>query len=421
MDKNGLKTKFREYLEQKWESTRILDETTKRFTNDTLNIFLSWLESYGRDSSRSYKKVFLDVVVPQMKNKLNSFWDYYFKNETYKKYESLFVSFMTFAKENEEYISKLLFHRRKQKLENLVEWQYWKVFNKKAFLEAWHNHIMKDTWKNWDKLRAYLVDIYWRLDTEDLKTLYDVFFDSYKKCSEITGENHENKWKEGFERKDAFGGAFSHLESKLPDLKWETLSEVKSLFGKYLNFVPKYRDIVFNTVKWKPEQDQWKVVQKETEQDLIDNLSEEERAIIDEGLPQINEDPFDYDENPVVYENMWWRDAEWGNLWTEWDWFWPVRVIRRSRNDSRWLYDETERGDIIAPIDYWFFPDSESISEWDEESTKNEEAKSNNWAEKKPENPTQGGVIHFDEEDEKEEVWENPGYTGDYTDFYKNK
>jgi hypothetical protein len=108
---------------------------------------------------------------------------------------------------------------------------------------------------------------------------------------------------------------------------------------------------------------------------------------------------------------------EWANIWTEWDWLWPVTVIRRSRNENRWIYDQTERWDIIAPINYWIFPDPEPISEWDVEETSNNESE---WIDKKSEKPAQGIVIHFDDE-EKEEEWENPDYTGDYTDSYKNR
>ena len=38
---------------------------------------------------------------------------------------------------------------------------------------------------------------------------------------------------------------------------------------------------------------------------------------------------------------------------------------------------------------------------------------------KKSEDPIQEEKPHFDNE-EKEEKWENPDYTGDYTDFYRN-
>ena len=364
MNERDLKSKFREYLQQKWESLKKLDQTTDRFWNDIFNIFLSWLESYRSKPDRSYKQLFWEVVLPQMKNKLNSFWDYYFKNETYEKYESLFVNFMMFSRKNREYINEIMFDRRKEKLENLVEWQYWKIFNKKAFLEAWHNYIKEDTGKNWDKLRGYLTDIYGYLNIEWLKILYEIFFNSYEICSKLTSKNNEHKWKENYKKRDAFGEAFSTLESKLPGFNWEKLSEVKSLFWKYLNFVPKYRDIIFNTLDWKT--DWWKTVQKDTEQSLIDDLSEEERAIADEDPFEYNGDSFGIDENPVIYENIGWN-LNWVNLWAEWDWFWPIKVIRRSRDGNRWIYDETERWDIIAPINYWIFPEADDTSDWENE------------------------------------------------------
>lgn len=358
MNERELKIKFKEYLQQKWENVEKLDQTTDRFWNDVFNMFLDWLELHRKNINSSNKWVFWAIVLPQMKNKLKQFWDHFFKKQVYKKYESLFISFMDFAEKNIEYIDNLIFDRKKEKLENLVEWQYWKIFNKKAFLKAWHNYIKEDTGNNWDKLRGCLTDIYGYLNVEWLKTLYDIFFDSYKKCSEATSENKENKWKENYEKKDAFGEAFSNLErelleNKLPDFYWDKLSELKSLFWKYLNFVPKYRDIIFNALDWKTGW--WKDIQKVTEQNLIDDLSGEENTIV-------NEDPFEFDEKPIIYENVGWN--------AKWDWFWPIKVIRRSRDENRWIYDQTERWDIIAPIDYWIFPDSDIQEDWNENWTK---------------------------------------------------
>ena len=422
MNKTELKTKFTNYLNDCGENQRNLELTVNTFTNDVFDMFLNWLESYRNGFDKSYKKVFLYAVIPLMREKLDIFWNHNFEDETYKRYESLFINFMDFANKNKEYINDIMFDGREEKLENLVGWPYWKHFDKKAFLEAWHDYINKDTWKNWDKHRKYLADIYWYLSNEELNSLYDVFFNSYEICSGSNRENKKNKLEENYEKKDAFGKAFSGLEKGLKEKQikysWEKLTELKSLFWKYLNFIPKYRDKIFGAIDRDTEW--WKVVQEETEERLIDNLSEEERAIIEEETFKIVEDPFDYDENRIVYDNIGWRDSEWANIWTEWDWLWPITVIRRSRNENRWIYDQTERWDIIAPINYWIFPDPEPISEWDVEDAQNGWAESNNWIDKKSEKPAQGIIIHFDDE-EKEEEWENPDYTGDYTDSYKNR
>ena len=330
MDKKDLKTKFENYLNNSEENQRNLELTVNTFKNDVFDMFLNWLEAYRNRFDKSYKKVFLYAVIPLMREKLDIFWNHNFEDETYKRYESLFISFMNFANENKEYINDIMFDGRKEKLENLVKWQYWKNFDKKYFLEAWHDHINKDTWKNWDKHRKYLADIYWYLSNQQLKSLYEIFFDSYEICSKINSKNNEHKWEVNYEKKDAFGEAYFNLESHILGCKKEKLSEIKSLFWKYLNFIPKYRDKIFGAIDWDTEW--WKVVQEETEERLIDNLSEEERAIIEKETFKIDGDHFDYDENRIVYENIGWRDSEWANIWTEWDWLWPVTVIRRSRN-----------------------------------------------------------------------------------------
>ena len=354
MDGKDLKTKFEWYLQQKWEDPKKLEQTTKRFWNSVFDMFLNWLESYRKDLDRSYKQVFLEIVIPQMKKKLNMFWDYYFKDETYKKYESLFVNFMMFAREDREYINNLIFDKRKEKLENIVEWKYWKVFDKKEFLKTWHNYIKEDTGKNWDKLRGCLTDIYGYLNVEWLSSLYEIFFNSYEICSKVTSKNKEHKWNENYKERDAFGEAFSNLESKLPGFNWEKLGEVKSLFWKYLNFVPKYREYIFAAMNEKT--DGWKIVQKDTKTSLVNDLSG------DQGTTEK-----DYGENPKESDNTDWieeqRQRNQDDFWAEWDWFWPIKVINSSRDNKRWIFDQTERWDIIAPIDYWIFPDTDTTRE----------------------------------------------------------
>ena len=352
MDKMELKTQFEEFLKNNGENPKKLEQAISTFKNDVFDMFLNWLELYRDDSTNSYKKVFLIAVIPLMRNKLDIFWMHDFRDETYERYESLFISFMKFARKNSEYINNLMLDRRKEKLENLVEWEYWKNFDKKSFLKAWHDYIAEDTWKNWDKHRKYLADIYWHLSNRQLQLLYEIFFNSYEICSKVNSKNNEHKWDENYKKRDAFCEAFLNLENNTSSYSWEKLGEIKSLFWKYLNFIPKYRDRIFDTMNWETEW--WVSVQRETEQSLIDDLSEGDRTIDDE-------DSFGIDENPIIYENVGWR--------AEWDWFWPIKVIRRSRDENRWIYDQTERWDIIAPIDYWIFPDSDIQESWDENWT----------------------------------------------------
>lgn len=340
MDEKDLKVKFEWYLQQKWEDLKKYEQTKKRFWSGIFDMFLNWLESYKKNPNRTYKQVFFEIIVPQMKKKLDMFWDHYFKGKTYEKYESLFVSFMIFAKENREYINNLIFDNRKEKLENIVEWKYWKNFDKKEFLKAWHIYIKEDKGQNWDKLRRYLADIYWYLNIEWLNSLYDIFFDSYEICSKVTSKNNEHKWKENYKKRDAFGEAFSSLESKLPGFNWEKLSEVKSLFWKYLNFIPKYRKDIFDAIGEKTVG--WKVVQGDIKTSLLGNLFDEQETI-----------------NTKKSDNANWLGEQ--MLWEQDD-FWidePTEVKESFRDVDYLIADITDVWNIIAPINnYWNFSDS---------------------------------------------------------------
>ena len=133
MNKTELKTQFEEFLKNNGENPKKLEQAISTFKNDVFDMFLNWLELYRDDHTNSYKNVFLIAVIPLMRNKLDIFWIHDFRDETYERYESLFISFMKFARKNSEYINNLMLDRRKKKLENLVKWQYWKHFDKKAF------------------------------------------------------------------------------------------------------------------------------------------------------------------------------------------------------------------------------------------------------------------------------------------------
>lgn len=354
MNKKELESKFKEYLNQKWENSKKLDETKKRFWNNIYDIFFDWLEDY-RKNNRSYNEVFNQIVLPKMKLKIEkNFWNIYFKEENYKKYKELFISFMIFSKKNSEYINNLMFDKRKEKLEKSVDWVYWNFFNKEALIHAWHTYIKNDKWENWDKFREYLTSIYWSLNNENLKILYEIFFDSYEICSKINMENINNKENKNFEKKEAFNEAFFNLTTNLPHIKSENLEKIKSLFWKYLNFIPRYRKEIIENMWLKPKE--WENIQKDTEKSLLDNLSmnSEDKEIKDQKTI--------IDKKP---EENWWTtinnlEQKKENIWIEWDWFWPIEVIDSSRNWNNWIYDQIARGDIIAPIsDYWIFPDLE--------------------------------------------------------------
>lgn len=352
-ERKEIQSKFTEFLVQNWENPKKIDDTVKRFSSKIFDIFFDWLKSY-KTSPRYYKQVFNEIVLPQMKLKIEkNFWNIYFNQKNYEKYQSLFVSFMIFAKENTDYINELFINETKEKLENSVDWMFWTHFNKKALIHAWHNYINKDTWVNGDKFREYLNDIYLSLNNENLKTLYDIFFDSYEICSSICSENAENKENENFEKRNAFDEAFSNLKNNLEFIQWENLDKIKSLFWKYLNFIPRYRKELIKAMWGKTEN--WSTIQKDTETSLLETLWDETDTTITQAKKQEE------------------REQE-KDLWIKWDWFWDVVVVESSRDKNQWVYDQTERWDIIAPIDYWIFSDTDAV--WESETTDNHDEES---------------------------------------------
>lgn len=325
--KDNLKSRFSEYLQQKWKDPKSLDSTVERFSSTIFDIFFEWqeyLEVYWEDAKNHYDRIFNKYVLPKMKNiisnknKQNRDRPIYFKPITYNKYKWLFISFVEFIKENGGYTNGINLTERKEHLENSLQWLYWN-FNKKELIRAWHDYIQKDTWKNGDKLRGCLADIYQSSDDKWLEKLYEIFFSSYEICSKITSEN---KWKQNFEKKDAFKEAFSKLEEEIPKYYLGKLGEIRSLFWKYLNFIPRYREKLITTIEWKPEQ--WEEIQRNTESELSDNFNITRNWAID-----------------------------W-NPYYEWDWFWPVEIVSSDEySNITWRWD-------VLPPDKGIFPDDDT-------------------------------------------------------------
>lgn len=253
-----LKDKFCDYLIEKWKNTNSLQQCINRFSLKTFDVFLLWLKNY-RKKHIWYWELFSWVILPGLKYlKDDNFWNIYFKNKTYNSYKNLFISFMDFCKENKDYIDQIIFKDKKDKLEKSLVWNYWS-FEKTLFIKNWHEFIKNDKWENGDKLRRYLSDIYLELNNTQIKILYDLFFDAYKKCSKV---NYKNKSRDKEKKINAFDTAFFNLSDKLNNLNINEyiLEKIKSLFWKYLNFIPIYREKINktlneNTVEWSKIQD----------------------------------------------------------------------------------------------------------------------------------------------------------------------
>ena len=333
MDKKSLEFRFSEYLLQNWKDPESLRTTKSRFKSSLFDIFFNWLDYlaiYGKNAERYQDHVFHKIVLPQMRRKIKK-QNTFFKNKTYNTYKSLFMSFIAFAKENQEFINKLKFDDKKEKVESSLSWYYWDSYDKKAFIKARHDYIKTDTWENWEKFRSDLIDIYWSLSDEKLKNLYEIFFDSYEIFNSIS---NEAKWKEKFEKRDAFKEAFLNIKKELHGLSWETLNKISSLFWKYLHFVPQYRERLVTVIKWRPRQ--WKHIQKNTERDLSHNFWNEAT------------------EKDISFSNE-----------SEWDWP-DDNVIERFRDGKYLIADIMEDWDVVAPIDnFWSFPDDDNEPNWE--------------------------------------------------------
>ena len=368
MNKKDLKLKFSEYLLNNWENTDILKQTINRFSLKMFDVFIDWVKDYKKNP-RWYSELFNQIVLPQLKYIVDkNFWYIYFKNKNYEKYKNLFICFMNFCNENKEYIDQILFSEKAEKLENSLEWLYWNDFNKKSFIKSWHKYIKEDKWENGDKFREYLSDIYWFLNNKELEYLYEIFFNSYEICSQINKENHDNKEENNYEKKNAFDESFFYLSNELNNINiiWDSLNKIKSLFWKYLNFIPYYRENLINSLKWKTNN--WKVIQRKTKNQLLQDLWTDRKIIWDSSLQEKKQD-----------------------FWIQWDWFWPIEVVETSRSQNIWIYDQIARWDIIAPIDYWIFPNSDAFWGWeiDDDLNNAKKNKSKNNKKRKKNNQTE--------------------------------
>lgn len=329
MNKKDLKLKFSEFLSNNWKNIENLKQTINRFWLKMFDVFIDWVKDYKKNP-RWYWDLFNQIVLPQLKYIVDkNFWYIYFKEKNYEKYKYLFINFMEFCNENKEYINQILFSEKAKKLENSLEWLYWEDFDKKSFIKSWHKYIKEDNWENGEKFREYLTNIYWILNNNELEYLYEIFFNSYEICSQINKNNHKNKDSNDYKKKNAFDESFLNLSNNLYkiNINWDNLNKIKSLFWKYLNFIPYYREKLINSLKLKT--DKWKILQKKIKKQLS--------------------------------QDLWSNTEKIQDFWIQWDWFWPIEIIESSRNWNNWIYDKIARWDIIAPLDYWIFPDSDTI------------------------------------------------------------
>ena len=201
-----------------------------------------------------------------------------------------------------------------KKLENSVDGKYW-MFEKKEFIKTRHNFIKNDEWENGDKFRKFLNEIYAELSSKQIKLLYELFFKAYEKCSK---ENYKNKKREKGKKINVFDTVvFPKLSDELSkiNISWNILEKIKSIFWKYLNFVPIYRNSIKEILDDDATISEWSDIQDRTKQHIIDSI----------------------------------RDPNWAN------------------------YDIID-WEVVAPLDnYWIFPDSDNTSNWKDEPEDKEE------------------------------------------------
>lgn len=321
-----LRTEFKDYLQWNWWNVENLENTVKRFGLDIFDVFFDWILGMKKNN-RSKKQAFL-YISNNIKDIDNT---NYLKVKTYKSLENLFIKFVDFCENNKEIFNSLFLEKYWSKFENKLTWEG------KNFIEKWHNYIINDKWENKDKFCGYLFDIYEKLglyDFDNLVKFYHCLYQAHRKLSQVTSRNKET-WK----KDNAFNIAFEYLCKKLTELNLSDQEwKVKSLFGKYLNFVPKFREELSQNL-WE-NFDKTKQVAQNTEKSVVSNFS-----------------------------------IEW-NYWIEWDWYWPIVVKKEVRDPNIWYYDEIERGDIIAPIDFWiFYDDTDTQNWWDNWESISEEVK----------------------------------------------
>lgn len=309
-----LKDRFNAYLNEYWKDNQSLQQSIDRFWLRIFDVFLLGIKKYKRWAIKDRYSLFSQIVSPGLKYLLdNSFWDMYFRPKTYNKYKDLFLNFVEFCDKDKEYIDWILFQDEWKKLENSLDGKYW-MFEKKAFIKNRHEFIKNDKWENGDKFRKYLAEIYGELNSKQIKLLYELFFEAYEKCSKI---NYKNKRREKDKKINAFDVAFSELSDGLSkiNVRWNSLEKIKSIFWKYLNFIPVYRNRIGEVL----------------------------------------------DDDMLI--------SEWSNIQD-----WAKAMIIDSIRDPNWANYDIVDWEVIAPLDnYWIFPDSDNTSNWKDEPEDKEE------------------------------------------------
>lgn len=314
-----LRTEFKDYLQWNWWNVENLENTIKRFGLDIFDIFLDWI-IYMKKHQKSKKESFC-LVSNELKQK--KYIDY-FEDKTYRNLQNLFINFIDFCNNNKEIFNVFFLEKYWSKFWNSQEWKEWQ---RKFFIEKWHEYIINDKWENKDKFCGYLFDIYEGLGLNDywkLWKFYTYLFDAHKILTEISSRNKEiEEWKLIWKKQSAFNIAFDYLCKKLSELNISDQEwRVKSIFGKYLNFTPKYREKLGETLSQKTDNSD--EVKSETKWNIVKNLTQ-----------------------------------KWAIPWDTsyiWDWFWPVEIVSK---DKTWIL--TRRGDILPPDD-WIFGDDIIIS-----------------------------------------------------------
>ena len=333
-----LKTEFKNYIQENgWnvENLEKIEKVAWDYSLKIFDVFFDWILNLYANWAKEYKT----YVV----NKLSYTEDRNFSPKTEDRIKIVFGYFVKFFNKNKSSLCPNFFDKC---WSTIVTWFNW---DDKVFLEKWHKYIINDEWKNKDKFGEYLFDIYNQLgfdNKEKIYKFYSCLSQAHRKLYEINSRNKEiQEWKLSWEKQDAFDIASDYLRKKLYELNLSDQEwKVRSIFGKYLNFIPKYREELKKNLE---------IDANKTKE----NIDKTKKSII------------------PVFEFNW-------NFWIEWDWFWPI-VVKNQVRGNDWYYDETERGDIIAPIDYGYFNDESEndneIVEEDEKKTKKTRKRTKKW------------------------------------------
>lgn len=310
----NLNSLFKNYLEEN-NKIWVWKNLTKTYTASLLlDNFLLWLW---------YFKLRNDISIYDVNNliiyniKFNKKYEW-IKENNYKKINSCIGYFFDFYEKNKDIIDNIVYKIKKQKIFDTDK--VWKN-NEKILLENFIKYIDDDNWINWEKFRKNIEYIFTIMKKEELTLLISLFQEWSKNLHNLReyGNNNENI--------NFFDESYKYIYNKLiniywnKDLVWEH-SIIKSLYGKYLNFI-KLQNNLKNTL--------WKNFVKTKL--VVDTTKIEEYKILD--------DLDSHEINPFL--NKPWENVVYYTNWDVWvpDWselLWDIPRLDPQYN-TFWQYE----------------------------------------------------------------------------------